>query len=63
VDPLRESDIELARATEPAEKLRQALELMELGFRLKRAALRERHPNASDAEIQALFRQWLVADE
>jgi len=63
VDPLRADDLERARATPPAEKLRQALELMRTGFELKRASLRVRFPTASVDELDAMFRRWLAYDE
>ena len=58
VDPL---DLDEARSTPPGVKLAQALELMEMGIRLKRAALRERHPEEDEAGIDALLDAWLEA--
>jgi hypothetical protein len=63
VDLLQKSDIELARAESPAAKLRQALQLMEAGFRLKRTALREQHPNATSDELRLMFEEWLSAND
>jgi hypothetical protein len=63
VDPLVEHDIEVARAATPAEKLRQALELMDAGLRLKRDLLKNGRPLASDAERQAAFEQWLLSGD
>jgi hypothetical protein len=63
VDPLLENDLDVARAASPAEKLAQAIELMEAGLRLKRAALRRALPHASESEIEAAFERWLFADE
>jgi hypothetical protein len=63
VDPLRADDLELARATPPAEKLRQALEMMRAGFALKRAGLRTRFPEATEAEVDAMLRRWMAYDE
>ncbi|HMR05518.1 MAG TPA: hypothetical protein PKA88_07060 [Polyangiaceae bacterium] len=63
MDPLREQDILEARRERPEVKLRQAIEMMELGLRLKRASLRERNPGASDAELQRLFEQWLLEND
>ena len=40
-------------------RLRAALELQETGLKLQRQNLRRRHPDASEAEIDRLFRQWL----
>lgn len=47
------------RNTPPAEKARQAFELMRTGIRLKRAALRARHPDASPDQIENLLQAWL----
>ena len=63
MDALRADDLERARVTPPAEKLRQALELMRVGFELKRTNLRTRFPGASEAEIAAIFARWLAYDE
>ena len=62
VDPLRRDDLERARETPPSERARQTLELMRLGFRLQRAALRNRYPLESDAEIEARFLRWLARE-
>lgn len=61
MDPLRREALERARTTPPEEKARQAFDLAESGFRLKRASLRARHPAASEEEIEHLFREWLVS--
>ena len=63
MDPLRRDDIEAMRTTPPAEKARQAFELFQSGLRLKRAGLRARHPDATDAEIDEMVRAWLASDE
>jgi hypothetical protein len=63
MDRLRLDDIERARSTPPGEKLSQALEMMAAGIRLKRAALRSRHPRSSDEEIDAMLQRWLESDE
>jgi hypothetical protein len=63
VDALRADDLVQARSTPPAEKLRQALEMMGVGFELRLAALRLRFPEASEVEIQAMFTRWLAGDE
>lgn len=62
VDRLREDDLERARRTPPATKLRQALQAMATGIRLKRVALRKRHPSATDEELDAMLRAWLERD-
>ena len=63
VDPLRRDEIEQARRATPEEKARQALEMMRAAVRLKRAGLRARHPDESEAEIDRRVREWLVADD
>lgn len=63
VDPLTRSDIEISRATPAAAKLVQALELMQMGIRLKLESLRARAPGASDAEIAEQLERWLSNDE
>jgi len=62
MDPLRHDDLERARRTPPEERAMQALELMRTGIRLKRIALRERFPEASEAEIEQRLRRWLARD-
>jgi len=63
VDPLRIDDIESARRTTPEQRATQTLEMMRTGFRLKLAALRERHPGESEAQIEARFQRWLDGDD
>ncbi|MBZ0119055.1 MAG: hypothetical protein K8H88_18815 [Sandaracinaceae bacterium] len=63
MDPLREDDVRQMRETPPEEKARQALEMMQTGIRLKRAALRARHPLASDGEIEAMLQAWLDTED
>jgi hypothetical protein len=63
VDALRRDDIERARRTVPAERAKQALALMSTGIRLKRAALRARHPTESEIEIAARLRRWLARED
>ena len=43
----------------PAEKLRAALELHEVGVALMRQNLRRRNPNASAADIEELLLAWV----
>jgi hypothetical protein len=62
MDPLRRDDIERARRTPPEVRAAQAFEAMRTGIRLRRAALRIRHPDASDAAIEALLRRWLARE-
>ena len=61
MDRLRRDDIERARRATPAEKARQALEMMRAGIRLKRAGLRARYPDESDQQIEQRVRQWLLS--
>ena len=63
MDALRENDIEIARTTPPEEKLRQVLQLVETGMRLKRAGLRARHPSASPEQIEEMLQRWLESDD
>ncbi len=63
VDRLRQDDLERARRTPPATKLRQALEAMATGIRLKEVSLRRQHPHASEEEIDAMLRAWLLSDD
>jgi hypothetical protein len=63
VDALRERDIADARATPPSEKLAQAIELMDTGIRLKRAAIQQASPNASEREIDEAIARWLLSDD
>jgi len=63
VDVLRRDDLERARAATPSERLRQALQLMDDGIRIKRAALRTRFPEASDAAIEERLQRWLRREE
>lgn len=43
----------------PAEKLRAALELHEVGVAIMRQNLRRRHPEASESRIEELLTSWL----
>ena len=49
------------RRTAPGEKLRQALELMQLGIDLQRRRLRAADPTASEQEIAARLLAWMSA--
>jgi len=52
----------LATVIEPAAKrLRLALEMFELGVQAQRSRLRRLHPGASDAEIDAKVRAWMLS--
>jgi uncharacterized protein YaeQ len=63
VDPLRRATLDEARRTTPEQRARQTLELMQTGYRLKRAALRARHPDETQEELEARFRAWLEGDD
>ena len=63
MDPLLESDIELARQKTPGEKLAEALELMDWGIAMQRQRLRAERPGASEEEIDRELRAWLLRDE
>ncbi len=63
MDALRRDDIERARAASPEEKARQAFDAMRTGIRLKRAALRERDPQATAEQIEQRLQRWLERDE
>jgi hypothetical protein len=43
-----------------AERFRVAVELHETGLAMQRATLRRRNPDASDEEVDALMRAWLL---
>ena len=63
MDPLRQDDIDRARATPPAERAKQALACMRAGIALKLASLRARHPGESAAEIDARLLSWLARED
>ncbi|HEY6463437.1 MAG TPA: hypothetical protein VIY73_24890 [Polyangiaceae bacterium] len=62
-DLLRGDDREGTPRTSSSERARQTLDMMRLGYRLKRAALRARQPQATEAEIDALFQRWLEGND
>ncbi len=62
VDSLRRDTIARARATPPAQKLEQALELQQSGIELKRARLRAEDPSASEEVIRDRLFAWLAED-
>ncbi|MFW5967651.1 MAG: hypothetical protein ACOCV2_09050 [Persicimonas sp.] len=43
-----------------AERLRMAIDLAESGMQMRLAQLRREHPDASDAEINRRFKEWLL---
>lgn len=44
----------------PSSRLLAALDLMELGFALKRQGLRRSAPNASEEEIDERLQSWIL---
>lgn len=60
VDALQAHDREDASQVPAAEKLRQALEVMRTGIRLKRLTLSRQYPEADDTEIDRRLAQWLA---
>ena len=63
MDALERDDLEVARRTSPEERARQLMALIRVGFRVKRSALRTRHPSESEEEIAARFQRWLDGDD
>lgn len=63
MDSLHRDDIDRARRTTYAMRAAQAFEAMRLGIRLRRAALRARHPEASETEVEDRLRSWLARDD
>jgi hypothetical protein len=63
MDALLAHDREHARQLDPAEKLRQALDVMRAGIRLKRSTLRRQFPDAADAEVDHRLAEWLRGDD
>jgi hypothetical protein len=61
-DPLVDHDIETNRRDSPEKKLAQALDLMEAGIRLKRAALAHVRKDATQQELDVLMTRWLCSD-
>jgi hypothetical protein len=62
MDPLRRDDLDRARRMPLEERARLALSAMRTGIKLKRAALRQRFPDASEAEIDERLRRWLARE-
>jgi Rv0078B-related antitoxin len=63
MDPLRKDDLDRARRTPIEERARQTLEMMAMGIRLQRMALRRRFPEATEDEIERRMRAWLARDD
>ena len=62
MDALLAHDREHARQLDPAEKLKQALDVMRAGIRLKRSTLRRQFPDAADTEVDHRLAEWLCGD-
>lgn len=60
MDALNRSDLELDAKTTQGQKLVEALELMSVGMRLERQRLRQKHPEATDQQLEELFLAWLL---
>lgn len=63
VDPLRKSDIERMKLTPPEERLRAVFAVVDAGVRIRLATLRAKRPDATEIEIEAALREWLLRDE
>jgi hypothetical protein len=63
MDALRKHDIEVAQKMSLAEKLEATLQAMADGYELKRIQLKLRYPNLKKAEIEVLFRKWLLSED
>lgn len=63
MDPLRRDDIERMRRMLPTERMRAVLAAVNAGVGLRRAAIRAMRPHATEAEIDAALREWLLKDE
>ena len=63
MDALEQFDIVHDRQSTPQVKFVEAIEAMAEGFELKRAQIRTRHPDLSDADVEAAFVAWLVSED
>jgi Rv0078B-related antitoxin len=63
MDALLAHDREHARQLDPAERLRQALDVMRAGIRLKRSTLRRQFPGADETEVDQRLARWLRGDD
>jgi hypothetical protein len=55
-----ENQPSIESADTPASRFLAALDLMELGFELKRQSLKREMPLASEAEIDARLQLWIL---
>lgn len=58
----RLDDQDSARASTPAARLAEALQLMRLGYRMRWSRLRREHPSASVEDLQTMMLQWSLGD-
>ncbi len=63
MNPFKEQDIQRKAQQSPQERMREVIAAVDEGMRLKWMALKHRYPGASDAEIDAKFQEWLLADD
>ncbi|MDX2055154.1 MAG: hypothetical protein SFV15_22320 [Polyangiaceae bacterium] len=63
MDALEHSDVELDGQTSASLKFIQAVEMMAEGLRLKRALLRQQHPELNEAALEKLFLDWLSSED
>lgn len=61
VDPLVAHDLEVSRLEAPEQKLAQALDMMESGLRLKRAAIQHLRKGATSEQVEEALVRWLCA--
>ena len=59
--PNRERYMAVLRSMTPEQRLQKALELTETSRELLRIGIRQRHPDASESELQALYLMRLNA--
>ena len=59
MDPLREHDIEQSRRMSPDKRMSAVVETVNVGIRIQLAAIRAKHPCASEEEVESKLRQWL----
>jgi len=60
MDPVSKNRPLSASGDTPASRLMAALDLMELGFELKRQGLKREMPLASEAEIDERLQLWIL---
>ncbi|GEM_PF-1293793 len=63
MDAIEEAALGDDLSTPAQVKLLQTIELMATGFRLKRAVLRHRFPDATEGEIDKAFIDWLGGED